>query len=154
MTKELILIRGLPGSGKSTLANKIKEWAHSHDCSDYVYGDELMNFSHFEADMYHIETLGSVGGRQITEYRWKPENVAKAHLWCQNSTKEVLRLGGSVIVSNTFSRVWEMQPYIQMAREFGAKLTVLTCEGNYGSVHDVPPEVVDKMRARWEKYEG
>src|SRR5688572_2877159 len=125
---KLILIRGLPGSGKSTLAQQI---AGAFAVSSWESVDENPCV-HFEADMFHINDTG--------EYVWKPENVQKAHEWCQRETKNALVNGYDVIVSNTFTRNWEMLPYLLMAKELGAEVTVLTCEGNYGNVHGVPED--------------
>lgn len=159
MSRELILIRGLPGSGKSTLAQLMCNF----DCYDY------MNVQWFEADMFFMKAkpgtqaaqynepfyLGYSWSRTDYEFVYDREKIPEAHRWCRDSTRNALVKDGSiVIVSNTFSRIWEMQPYIDMAKELNAKLTVITCEGSYGNVHDVPEEVVEKMRKRWEKYDG
>jgi len=31
---------------------------------------------------------------------------------------------------------------------------VLSLTGNYGNIHGVPEEVIERMRKRWEKLEG
>lgn len=139
---KLILIRGLPGSGKSTFAKCLQMMM----CTvAYEEGDRTY-CSHFEADQFFVDDHG--------QYQFNAKNVIKAHGWCKGATAIHLTRGTNVIVSNTFTRLWEMQPYIDMAKKYGAELTVLTCEGNYGNVHDVPEEVIEKMRKRWEPYRG
>lgn len=126
---KLILVRGLPGSGKTTLARLIA----------------LGGYDHCEADQY-FERDG--------EYQFDASKLADAHSYCQDATYAALRDGRSVVVSNTFSRLWEMDPYIQMAKECGATLHVITVEGQYCSIHNVPQSTIFKMRERWERYEA
>lgn len=133
---QLILIRGFPGSGKSTLATLL-----SNLCD--VEGDSSWGTSHYEADMFFMKN---------GNYHFDQDRLHEAHLWCQAQTDAALANGYSVVVSNTFSMLWEMRPYIKMAKEHGAQLTVLMCEGQYGNTHNVPDEVIQKMKARWQPY--
>jgi predicted kinase len=128
--KQLILIRGVPGSGKSTLARKIKYALSS-------------NFGlHIEADYFFINNDG--------EYRFDPSKIKAAHNWCQVQTEYALKNGASVIVSNTFTQLWEMQPYFEMAKKHVAEVVVYLCQGNFENVHGVPDVKVKQMRARFE----
>lgn len=139
MTKEkekgltLILVRGLPGSGKSTFAKKLAE------------RDGLV---HLETDSYFIDKVTG-------EYKFIPNLIKMAHEWCQTATKVTLLEGGqSVIVSNTFTQLWEMEFYISLAKENGIKLQVYTCKGDWENIHGVPAFAVEKMEERWEDFEG
>lgn len=125
---QLYLIRGLPGSGKSTLA---KALCNSFDCA-----------AHFEADEYFVAPDGV--------YRFDPSLLNDAHAWCLDNARLHLRAGRIVIVSNTFTRIWEMQSYLDL----GYKTQVITCEGNFGNVHGVPEAAIARMRQRWERYEA
>lgn len=135
---KLILIRGLPGSGKSTLARELVS-AFEQMSGPYT------PWQHIEADMYFVKD---------GVYSFDAGQILNAHYLCKQEAKNALATGLSVIVSNTFSRIWEMQPYIDMAKQYGAELTVLTVEGNHGNIHGVPDEVIDKMKRRWERYDG
>lgn len=126
----LYIIRGLPGSGKSTLAKNL-----------YIFG--LVDY-HFEADMYFIDAEGN--------YKFDPSKLKDAHAWCQEAVRGQIEGGDSVAVSNTFTQMWEMEPYLDMAKELGVKTSIITVEGNYGSIHNVPEEAITRMRNRWEKY--
>lgn len=119
---ELIIIRGLPGSGKSTLAKK------------------FIDFKHVEADMYFITNSG--------EYRFNPESLKDAHEWCKSRVSYYLRNNFNVVVSNTFSQKWEMEPYLKME----AKITVVECQGAFDNVHGVSIEKILRMKNRWEAY--
>lgn len=133
MGQELILIRGLPGSGKSTLARStVKRFLAAG-----------LSYDHIETDMFF---------QYLDEYKFDPTKLKEAHKWAQDWCRAELQVGDSVIVSNTFIRIWEMQPYIDMSKEFDARLTVVTCEGSYGNVHGVPEEKIQEMKRRWESY--
>lgn len=122
---ELVLIRGLPGSGKSTMAR----------------GTMFEDFEHYEADMF-FERSG--------EYCYDASKIREAHEWCQLQTLKALANGKRVVVSNTFTRRFEMEPYFEMCKTFGIKPRVMEATGNWLNVHGVPAEVIEKMRQRWE----
>lgn len=124
----LVLVRGVPGSGKTTLARK------------YI-AKSSEDFLHLEADMF-FEKEG--------EYKFDPSLLKEAHSWCQSEAKKRLESGGSLIVSNTFTRVWEMEAYLDLARELGVKYVVLRAVGEYPNIHNVPVEVVEQMKERFE----
>ena len=123
----LFIIRGIPGSGKSTVAQRL--------CRAF----------HFEADQYFLNEMG--------EYVFVPEKIADAHKWCQEAVRKAMILNQSdVAVSNTFTRRWEYQSYIDMADEYGYNVQIIECTSYHGSIHNVPQESIDKMRARWEPH--
>lgn len=131
---KLTLIRGLPGSGKTTYAK----------CLLYVNGQQ--NTLHYEADQWFEDADGA--------YHFDAKLLPKAHKWCQTHAELALKAGFNVIVSNTFTQLWEMQPYIDMTKHYNAKLEVITCDGDYPNVHGVPDDVIQLMKNRWEVYHG
>lgn len=122
----LTLVRGLPGSGKSTMAKAI-----AMDTGAI----------HLEADMYFVKD---------GEYKFDPMQIKFAHEWCQAQALKALMDNRNVVVSNTFVKKWEMQAYFAMASAEVAEVCVLIANGNYGNVHGVPEEVIERMRANWE----
>ena len=123
----LYLIRGLPGSGKSTYAKKMLT--------------ENPNSVHLEADMFHMKR---------GKYAWHGSLVSSAHQWCFENTGIFLNNGYDVVVSNTFTQLKEMQRYLDLAKELDCEVRVIRLNANYGSVHNVPPDVIVKMRDRFE----
>ena len=125
--KELILLRGLPGSGKSTLAQ--------------LFG----TVNHYEADMYFIDKEG--------RYNFDPSKLKEAHKWCQDAVHINMRWGNELlVVSNTFTQEWEMQPYLDLAKEYGYQVHSIVVENRHGgvNVHGVPEEKLVQMKDRFE----
>jgi predicted kinase len=127
--KELFLLRGLPGAGKSTLANSIGgTWV--------------------EADHYFLNENG--------EYEFDASKLKHAHKWCQDSVEESMNFqSNKIVVSNTFTMEWEMQPYYDLAEKYGYKVFSLIVENRHGesentNIHNVPKEKIDNMRERFQ----
>jgi predicted kinase len=128
--KKLFILRGLPGSGKSTLAN-------------FLVGDK--DYCHKEADMYFIDRKG--------DYKFNSSQIKDAHTWCQEEINFLMKNCHEVIVvSNTFTQEWEMQPYIDMAKEFEYTVHSLIVENRHDgkNSHNVPVETINRMKERFE----
>ncbi len=121
----LVIIRGLPGSGKSTIAQEYQK----------------KGFDWYEADMFFSRD-GS--------YRFDPKKLSDAHEWCRKQVDYSLYAGRDCVVSNTFTRHWEMEPYLAIAARYGAPVETVVATGNYRNVHGVPIDAIEKMRSRWE----
>lgn len=141
MEKMLYLIRGLPGSGKSTLARLLTD--DNWDEDEKVW---------LEADTYHIDTDGV--------YRFNPERVKETHQECQSDCELAMRDGVSlIVVSNTFTRRWEMEPYYDLAAEYNYSVREITIHDRDAfptdlaaqCIHNVPVPVIEKMLHRWER---
>lgn len=122
--KILYIIRGVPGSGKSTLAHKLTDNVVEADQFMYVNG----------------------------EYKWAATKLHYAHSMCKRTVEDYMIEGRDVIaVANTFIKRKDVQPYIDLAEEYGYKVIQKVCTGNYQNVHNVPQETVDKMRKKFEE---
>jgi len=128
--KELFFLRGLPGSGKSTLAKSL----------DGV---------HIEADQFFM-----VGD----EYKFDASKLKEAHNYCFTRTKSYMYIFSSsderkrIIVSNTFTKEWEMKPYFDLAERYGYRVYSLIVENRHGGVneHGVPADKLEQMKNRFE----
>jgi predicted kinase len=123
----LYIIRGVSGSGKTTLAQKM---AIEKGCQ------------YFEADMWFVRGDG--------EYIFDARELPRAHRWCQDQVRNEIANGRDVIVSNTFTREWEMQEYIRCASLHNYHTVVIECRGQYPNVHGLTEEAVAKQVARFE----
>jgi len=123
----LYIVRGLPGSGKSTLAKEIAATTGA---------------DHWEADQYFTDANGN--------YKWDGSKIGEAHIQCENNFNNSLEQNRNVVVSNTFTKFREFIDYIVYAQECKYDVVIIECLNNYGSVHNVPPETMERMRNRWE----
>lgn len=134
--RTLTLIRGVPGSGKSTLAHKLL----------VAEGTRGNTAAHYEADMYFVESDGV--------YRFNPKFIKSAHAWCQKAAREAMVRGvESIIVSNTFVKLWEMDHYKTIAKDYGYKVIEIICHSDFESVHNVPIETIERMRGNFEYWD-
>lgn len=130
MEKTLYIVRGIPGSGKSTFA-------------------KTLGGTHFETDEFFM-----VDG----EYKFDPTKIKEAHRWCQDSVNTAMILNHTaglnnvIVVSNTFTQEWEMEPYFQMADTYGYKVFSVIVENRHGGIntHGVPEDKLQVMRDRFE----
>tara|TARA_B100000809_G_scaffold265263_1_gene323543 strand:+ start:1174 stop:1683 length:510 start_codon:yes stop_codon:yes gene_type:complete len=142
MEKFILLIRGLPGSGKTSLSDMIGLSTPSGIMARPVP---------CAADDYFLDEAG--------HYVFDPKLLGEAHKACQTRAAVAINLGKSVVVHNTFTERWEMEPYLQMAEEFDYKVIVVsTFDGGCTDAalakrndHGVPVESIAAMRARWEE---
>lgn len=121
MKPKLILVRGIPGSGKSTFAKT------------------LGIADHYEADMWFEQNGG-----------YDPAKLRYAHAWCLKKTLDAMKEGFDVVVSNTFTMLWEMDSYIDAANMHGYDIFEIIVDGGYKNVHGCPDDKVQKMKNRFE----
>jgi hypothetical protein len=120
----LIIIRGLPGSNRYTIGE--------------VFVDGNPNYAHFGVDALAVETG-----------KWDAAKAVAASSLCKRLARTMLRRGIDVVVSDTFATKAELQPYFDMADEFGADLQVIEATGPSPD-YQAPEELVAELRANWE----
>ena len=134
MSKLLVLLRGLPGSGKSSFAK--------HMWSDFVI---------CEADQFFYDSEGN--------YNFDPSKLRDAHKYCRDMVETFMsdneknpQFYPEIVVSNTFTREWEMDEYFKLAKKYDYQVVSLIVENRHGNknVHGVPDSKIEEMRNRFE----
>jgi predicted kinase len=132
--KKLFIVRGLPGSGKSTFAKALVK----HD------------FLVCEADKYFI-----VNG----EYKFDASKLKIAHESCRNLVETYMKDSSvndqfyrEIAVSNTFTQEWEMQVYLDLAKQYNYMVFTIIVENRHEGVnqHGVPDDKLKQMKNRFE----
>lgn len=136
--KYLVLIRGLSGSGKTTLA-------------DIICGDTDSRVSISVDDYFYNE--------ETDVYEFVPEQLKEAHEWCRQETEACMAQGFEVVaIHNTFTRRWEVEPYLESAARNKYKVIVTNLYDAgltdvalaVRSEHGIDTRNVRQQRKRWE----
>ena len=126
----LILLRGLPGSGKSTLAHVLSE-----------------------NGKYPVLSIDSYFTHPTTgEYNFDFKKNHLAYKQCEVRTKEKMEEGcEKILVENTFTMEWELEPYFQLSSRYNYRVFVITVENRHGgkNIHNIPKEQLEKMAEKY-----
>ena len=126
----LIVLRGLPGSGKSTLAMVLSE-----DGKHPI----------FSVDDYFTNS-------ETGEYIFDFKNNHLAYKLCEENTKlSMVNKLSKIIIHNTFTMDWELEPYFKLASEYNYAMFVVTVENYHqsGNAHEVSDEQLQKMAEKY-----
>lgn len=130
---DLILLRGIPGSGKTTLGNAI------------LFTNQSNTQDVLSADNFFINEKG--------EYIFDFTKLKEAHNDCQVKCAERMRNQFSkIVVANTFTQEWEMEPYFIMAERYNYRIHTVIVENRHGNknIHNVPEEKIEQMIKRFD----
>lgn len=126
----LILLRGLPGSGKSTLANVLS-------CQNV--------WPVFSVDDFFTNPI-------TNEYVFNFDKNHLAYKNCRTQTEQKMQdKCEKIIVENTFTLDWEMEPYFKLAKNYNYQIFVVTVENYHKSknIHQVSDEQLIKMAKKY-----
>ena len=135
--KNLYLIRGLSGSGKTTLALELAKG--------------LEDVSVISVDDYFEDENGN--------YSFDGDLLQEAHHWCiQNVSDWMSSSAENIIVHNTLTRKWEVDPYLELASIYKYRHTILSLyDGGLSDIqltarskHNTPLYAIKAQRKRWE----
>ena len=134
----MIILRGLSGSGKSTLAQMLAD---------------ILDAIIYSTDEFFYDKDGNYvfDGEKLREYHAANLTRAQTHL---RQTPHI-----PLIIDNTNTTKWEMQPYIAAARQAGVKVQIVEIEATVEDAfkrctHSVPLESIENQAARWEPSTG
>ena len=124
----LTIVRGLPSTGKST-------YAHS------------LGVFHVEKDMFCMHD---------GEYHWVKEQVKWNEDLLFEFAEKSLELGFDCVVVGTFVKACDVQKFVTLASLiYNAKVKVVRTTTEYpDNNHNVPQDVIEKMRTEFEDFEG
>lgn len=133
---DIIFMRGLPGSGKSTLARQIAGGdGHVVSADDFFTGADGV-------------------------YRYNPSMIRVAHNDAMVRMADIVRLGARlVIIDNTSLRLIDMDGYLRIAAQFGARVSTRVPETPWAwdpiecarhTIHGVPAKTIAMLATRWE----
>ena len=132
MSKVMLIVRGVAGTGKTTYAKAAADGMETRA-------------AHVEADQFFTDQDGV--------YHFASEWLGDAHRWAQLEVKKNMIHWNDIVVSNTFTTFKEIKPYLELSNEFKYTVYVVTLTKEYGSVHNVPMEVMERQRARLVSHE-
>ena len=123
----LIIMQGPPGSGKTTIAEE--QLAEEYD-----------------AEIYSTDDFFTEDG----VYNFDISKLNENHQKNQDRTFKALKEGKNVIVDNTNIMRWHCKAYVQAAVELGIEVKFVRAEGDYKTIHGVPQDKIEQMRASME----
>lgn len=122
----LYIIRGLPGTGKSTLA----QW---------------LGVTYFEPNMYFMK-----GGK----YVYDRNKLSDAVKWCNGNVRYNLKMGLDVAVTGTMTKAKNVLSHVNFCEANNINYMVINCIKFYENIHEVPNDVMKRMKDEMEPVEG
>ena len=146
--KTIFLIRGISGCGKTTLSDTLHRGLQCE--AGHWSEPDGSSVQHVAADDYFVDEDGV--------YKFDQSSLPDAHAWCKDQAEKAMEADIDVIVHNTFTQRWEMEPYLQLAGRFGYRISVVSLydggctdeELAERNSHGVPLEGISRMRERYE----
>lgn len=143
--KAMYIMRGLPGSGKSTMAQYAHSWYINHLFTSTVITTD---------DFWYNEK---------NEYIFDPTRLKEAHEWNLNRAIEAIEAKLNVIIiDNVHSQFWEAEKYVIHAFQNGYAVELKWPTNPWSenvdelferNLHNVPREVIQAMKDRFESHE-
>ena len=93
------------------------------------------------------------------KYVFDANSLIENHMKCTIKAEQAMNAASAVsdvkhtlVIHNTFTKDWEMQPYLVLADKYKYMVHTLIVENRHGSesIHNVPKPSVDAQRKRFE----
>ena len=127
----LYILQGIAGAGKSTLAQKMIAAGKAN--------------GYCEADSWMVD--------ENEDYQFDPKKLGYAHAQCRHKTELALKQGRNFIQSNTNLRRKDVEPYLDLAEQYGYEVTLIRLNSNFGSIHGVPAEKIAMMKDQLDRFD-
>ena len=136
--RNLILLRGVSGAGKSTVAKLFID-ATIISTDDFFMKDGKYQFDANSLVENHMKC--TVKAEQAMDV---------ASRMIENTAVNVVK--HTLVIHNTFTKQWEMTPYLILAEKYGYTVHTIIVENRHESesIHNVPQASVDAQRDRFE----
>ena len=138
----IILVRGVSGAGKSTIGEMFDDGATTRILStdDLFYVDGEYNFDPSKLAEYHQAIIDKVESLMV-EYDWKI--MDHDYAWFPIDR---------IVVCNTFTQMWEMEPYFNLAKKYDWCIHTIIVENRHDSdsIHKVPADTILQQKDRFE----
>ena len=138
----IILVRGVSGAGKSTIGEMFDDGATTRILStdDLFYVDGEYNFDPSKLAEYHQAIIDKVESLMV-EYDWKI--MDHDYSWFPIDR---------IVVCNTFTQMWEMEPYFNLAKKYDWCIHTIIVENRHDSdsIHKVPADTILQQKDRFE----
>ena len=136
--RNLILLRGVSGAGKSTVAGLFI------DATIISTDDFFMKDGEYQFD-----------GNSLIENHMKctikaEQTMQAATKMAENTSIDMIK--HTLVIHNTFTKQWEMTPYLILAEKYGYTIHTIIVENRHESksIHDVPQASIDAQRDRFD----
>lgn len=94
---------------------------------------------HYETDLFYFDSNG--------DYKYSPDLSHAASIWCLRNVETSMKSNHNlIVVSNNFTRLWELEPYTQLAVVYGYEIQEVICKGNFKSSHISDPAAIARMK--------
>lgn len=87
-------------------------------------------------------------------YEFDAKKLYKAHQWCFKKVFDSFAKHKIVFVTNTFTMMKELNPYLKEAAKRGLRVIVVRMANEYQNLHAVPAATLTAMRQRICDYPG
>ena len=136
--RNLILLRGVSGAGKSTVAELFTD-AHIISTDDFFMVDGKYQFDANSLVENHMKCTAQADKAMNTAVNTL-DDIGMPYI------KHTL------VVHNTFTKQWEMTPYMILAEKYHYTVHTIIVENRHGSnsIHDVPADSIKAQRDRFE----
>lgn len=126
MDKTIYILRGVSSSGKTTLAQTL--------C-------QLPNTKSIAADDYFYNG---------NDYNFRALDLGKAHDWCREGVDSLMCQEHDIVLHNTSTTEKEINPYLDLAAQYGYKVVSLIIEKRHGNTndHNVPEHTLARQEKR------